>query len=133
MNWFRRVMYGRYGIDPLGIALVGFSFLLMILRGMFRGFFAGMLSLLALAALMICYLRAFSRNLDKRRLENDWFMTWWRPIAQWFSGRGAAFHELQDYKHFKCPKCGQKIRVPRGRGKVNITCPGCREQFIRKT
>lgn len=126
-------MIGRYGIDPLGFALVAGSFLCMFLRGFFRhGFFSGLLSLLALALLAYCYYRAFSRNISRRRMENDRFMVWWRPAYNWLRGRRAAFEELQRYKHLKCPRCGQKIRIPRGRGKVSITCPGCREAFIRK-
>lgn len=133
MNWIRRVMIGRYGIDQLGVGLIGFSLVLMLLRGVTHGFFSGLLSLLALVSLALCYLRLFSRNFDRRRRENELFMTWWRPISQWLSGRKAAFQEFQTYKHFKCPHCGQKIRIPRGRGKVSVSCPGCRKQFIKKT
>lgn len=133
MNWFRRMMIGRHGIDPFGFALIGGSFICMFLRSFFRrGLFGGALSLVALALLAYCYYRAFSRNIGRRRMENERFLIWWQPIYGWLRGRKGAFEELQNYKHLKCPRCSQKIRIPRGRGKVSITCPGCGERFVRK-
>lgn len=134
MNWLRRVMAGRYGIDPLGYALIAASLVCMVLRAPFhRGFTGFLLSLASLGLLAYCYLRVFSRNYEKRRLENERFLSWWRPAFQWLLGRKGAFEEWQAYKHFQCPHCSQKCRVPRGRGKISVTCPGCHQQFVKKT
>lgn len=39
------------------------------------------------------------------------------------------FTEKKNYKIFKCKNCGQKLRVPRGKGKITITCRKCGVQF----
>ena len=36
-------------------------------------------------------------------------------------------------RYYKCPKCKQLVRVPRGKGKISITCPRCKEKFVKKT
>ena len=37
------------------------------------------------------------------------------------------------YKFYTCGQCGQKVRVPKGKGKIEITCPKCRNTFIKRT
>ncbi|RKJ55209.1 hypothetical protein D7X25_08530 [bacterium 1XD42-8] len=132
MNWFRRMMAGRYGMDQLGYGLLVGCMLCILLRGICKESAAAFLSILAVVFLGFCYYRIFSHNIPRRQLENQRFLQWWYPIAQWFSGRKGAFAEMQNYKHMKCPHCGQKIRIPRGRGKVSVTCPSCHESFIKK-
>ena len=39
----------------------------------------------------------------------------------------------REHRYFDCPKCRQPVRVPRGKGKIMITCPKCKERFQRKT
>lgn len=130
MNWFRRVMAGRYGIDQLGYALLIASVLFIFLRGV-TGWVIFYLA--GLAVMLFCYMRFFSRDFDKRRTENMRFMTWWRPLEEKLMRRGADLSDLRTHCHFKCPQCRQKVRVPRGRGRIAITCPGCHISFIRKT
>lgn len=130
MNWLRRFMAGRYGTDQLSYVLLGACLVLMLLARMTRW---GIFQLLAFAVLALCYLRVFSRNTSRRYAENMRFLQYWKPISQRFSGMAATARESKAYCHLKCPNCGQKIRVPRGRGKISITCPGCRQQFVKKT
>lgn len=129
-NWFRRMMTGRYGIDKLGYVLIGGSLVLIFLQGFLRW---DLLYLAALALLALGYYRFFSRNIPKRRNENDKFLRWWAPIGAMLAGKGREVSELRDYHHFKCPSCGQKVRVPKGRGRVCISCPKCNTDFIKKT
>lgn len=131
MNWLRNFMYGRYGNDGLNIALLIFSFLI---SGVFRcfpwpirlGIFAGY------AVLFIVFFRMLSRNIERRRRENDVFMRGFRKLTGWFRGHRAKSSDKM-HRYFKCPDCGAQLRVPRNRGKIEITCPRCKKQFIKKT
>lgn len=134
MNWLRRMMLGRYGVDQFSIALLVFSVVLSLLQGFFHAaMIRTLFFVLSFACMALCYFRILSRNHEKRRLENQKFVYWWSPVYQWLRGRKGAFEELQTYKHFKCPQCGKKVRIPRGKGRIAITCPGCHISFIKKT
>ncbi len=118
-DWFRNFMLGRYGSDKLNGALLLAGIVLMVLGSVFKGL--AFLTLLAYVPLFWCIFRMYSRNLEARRRENAAFLNF--------------FHHLKDREHryFRCPRCKQTVRVPRGRGKINIRCPKCSEQFIRKS
>ena len=120
----RRFMIGRYGSDQLGRWLLGAAIVLIVL-GMIgnrtgSAVLAG-LSLLAYVPLIWSIFRMYSRNIEARRRENLAF--------------GRFLTRIRDREHcyYACPKCRQTVRVPRGRGKINIRCPKCGEQFIKKT
>ena len=137
LDWFRRIMIGRYGVDQLTWALVAGYFtcrLLWLLTHWGWLTWAGLLLLLVAAG------RIFSRNFPRRQAENRTFLrVWYRlctfgrrlqeTIARW-RGWMAAW---RTHKIFSCPSCHQKLRVPRGRSKIAISCPKCHTQFIRKT
>ena len=79
------------------------------------------------------YFRVFSRNVNKRYAENQKFLNAryeWTIKAE---RRKKRFAQRKQYKFFKCPMCKQEVRVPRGHGKICITCPKCREQFVRRS
>ena len=119
---FRSFMTGRYGTDKLGLSLLGAALALSLL-GSFIPVAAVKLALtLAYYGLMFWALfRMFSRNTYARYEENRKFLRF--------------FDQLKDreHKYYSCPKCRQTVRVPRGKGKIAITCPKCREKFIKKT
>ena len=118
----RRFMEGRYGTDRLNTAILTAG-LVVCLISMFIRIPAVNLVLTAVSyALMIwAIIRTLSRNTYKRYQENRKFLQ--------------IFDRLKDREHryFDCPKCRQMVRVPRGKGKIAITCPRCREKFVRKT
>ncbi len=122
-------MYGRYGQDQLGLFLITVAMIIFIVSL----FTVPYLYLLSIAIIGYEYFRMFSKNRSARYKENLWFVNhtlWLRK----FSGKiKYSFTEGRKYKVFKCPKCGQKLRVPRGRGKIEIRCRKCGEQFIRKS
>ncbi len=130
MNWLRRIMVGRYGTDALSFGMMGVSLVLMLLARITNW---AIFSTLAFAVLVLCYIRIFSRNTSRRWSENQRFLQWWNPIQRKFYGLVDYLRECKTYRHFKCKNCKQGLRVPKGRGKILITCPNCNYQFVKKT
>ena len=129
MQKLREFMYGRYGTDQLSLALIGGGFAFYILYVFTR---SRLLYLVSLILYGIAAFRTLSKNHTKRRIENQKFMNLWYKLKNKWVGIRADFEERKTYNHFKCPACGQKIRIPRGRGKVEIRCPKCSHKFIKK-
>ena len=123
-------MYGRYGLDPLGIALMVLAFLLSIFLR-FQPY--TLIYLISYIPLVICVWRVLSRNLQKRAAENQKFMRVARPVFEWCRTLGPRLRTWGTHRYFRCPNCKQKVRVPKGRGKIIITCPKCGIEFIKKT
>lgn len=130
MNWLKKFMTGRYGIDQLSIALVVFAFLISIL---FRFYPNRILSSLYLIIPLFAYYRILSKKIYKRHAENQKFLVYWNPIENKIKNFISRFKNRKYYKYLKCPSCKQKIRVPRGKGKIKIVCPKCKETMIKKT
>ena len=126
----RQFMYGRYGTDQLSLALIGGGFAFYVLYVFTRSRF---LYLISLVLYGIAIFRILSKNHTKRRIENQKFMNLWYKLKNKWVGLRADFEERKTYKHFKCPRCGQKIRIPRGRGKIEICCPKCSNRSIKKS
>lgn len=129
MNWLRQMMLGRYGLDQLSL------FLLLV--GMFCSLLASLLhffplTLLADVIWLLAVLRMFSRNLEKRRGENVRFLRLAGPWLSWLRQRRNQLRD-RDHRYFTCPSCGQQLRVPRGKGKIAITCRRCGTVFHTKT
>lgn len=130
MDWLRKQMIGRYGYDQLSIALFALSFILMIIARL-RGF--GFIMFLSYIALAIGIYRIWSRQIVKRRNENYKFLASKRKFRLFFKRKYAHMKGLQTHKYFKCPSCKQKLRAPRGRGKIIVTCTKCKYEFRTKT
>lgn len=130
MDWLRRFMMDRYGTDQLGIALMIF-YLFLVLLASLTG--AWILRLLAQAVLGLCLFRILSRSRDRRYQENMKFMQVWTPVKVWFQSFVRRTKDTRTHKYYHCPKCNNTLRVPRGKGKIQITCPVCHTEFIKKT
>ena len=118
----RSFMSGRYGTDRLNMVILCAGLAASILSVMISVQPLNVIFWVLSYALMILAIwRSLSRNTYKRYQENRKFMQ--------------IFDRLKDRQHryFDCPKCRQMVRVPRGKGKISITCPRCREKFIKKT
>ena len=119
---YRRFMEGRYGTDRLNMTILTAGLVLCIVSMFFQIPAVNLtLTLLSYALMFWAIFRTLSRNTYKRYQEN-------RKYLQ-------IFDRLKDREHryFDCPKCRQLVRVPRGKGKIAITCPRCREKFVKKT
>jgi ribosomal protein L37AE/L43A len=114
-------MSGRYGTDKLNMYLLGFG-LILCLVSMFTPPMVDLLLTTGSYALMIyAIFRCLSRNTYKRYQENRKFLLLLDRIKD------------REHRYFDCPRCRQSVRVPRGKGKIVITCPKCREKFTKKT
>lgn len=135
MNWLRRFMYGRYGNDQLGNSLFVLYLLFFVVGLFFRGTKVySVLTICCYVVILIYFFRCFSRNIYKRQQENQKFLRMWNPVKNYFKFWKRRFQERNSTKKlFRCPKCHQTIRVPKGRGKIAISCPKCRFEFIKKT
>lgn len=134
MNRFKErmtiFMQGRYGMDQLGKVLT-FGTLFVFLLSMILHIY--IFYLVGIVGLMLSYIRMFSRNIGKRYDENQKFLNWRYKIICKISMIKNSIKDRKDNVIFKCPNCYQKIRVPRGKGKISIKCPKCRIEFIKKT
>ncbi len=130
MNWLRRLMVGRNGIDQLSIALLIAYLPVSLIAQLSR---IQLLHIVTIALLVLCYFRIFSRNIAKRHEENRKFLVWWYPIQNWVSRKAYRAKDSKTHRYFKCPHCKQAVRVPKGKGEIRITCPKCRVEFIKKT
>lgn len=129
-KWFTDFMSGRYGADQLSRATLVLCLVCIVLNAFTR---FGPAYLLALVLLVWCYFRMFSRNYVKRSAENQKYLdATWKARA-WFGKTKSRIVQSKDYHIYKCPSCGQKIRIPRGKGKICITCPKCRTEFEKKS
>lgn len=126
----RKFMLGRYGFDELSKVCLGTTVVLMVCSMFLDN---RLLYLMAIALLIFCYYRAFSRNIEKRRAEGQKYRNFrYQNTVKW-----NAFKKRQEQKKlycfYKCPQCRQKVRVPKGRGRICITCPKCSREFIKKS
>ena len=128
-NAIQRFMYGRYGNDQLNSCLILLyaAFYLLYAVTHIRVLYA-----LSVAVLLFALFRLLSRNPQCRRLENAWFTQSLRPLAHWLRLR-RTIHRDKEHCYFKCPNCGQHLRVPRGKGKITVTCRGCGAVFEEKS
>ena len=129
-NFLRNFMAGRYGPDHLNVAMILFSLVLNLLNGIVH---FPPLMYISYIVLALALYRMLSRNIKRRRAENDRFIRYWWPIRTRIGRSLANIKHRKTHRFIKCPGCGNTLRVPKGKGKLQITCPKCGERFIKKT
>ena len=118
----RNFMMGRYGTDRLNMVILSVGLVASLLSMVFRMAPVNMVMfLLSYGMLFWAIFRCLSRNTYKRYQENRKFLQLMGRVKD------------REHRYFDCPKCRQMVRVPRGKGKISITCPRCREKFVKKT
>jgi len=123
-------MAGRNGPDNLTIA----SFVVAIILN-FIYMYLGIVivEIFSTALMLYAVFRMLSRNMEKRRSENAVFMGLFNPVQNWVKQKIIQIKSSKTHKFFKCPGCKNVLRVPRGKGKIHITCPKCGQRFDGKT
>ena len=141
------MLQGRYGNDQLNRALfiAGMGLNLLSLFMPVMSYFKGLFNALGLICYILAILRMFSRKMEARAAENRHFLLCWNKATAWVQRRKTAgpraktakanptFEERRKYKYFMCNQCTQRMRVPRGKGKVRITCTRCGHKFDMKS
>ena len=118
---------GRNGFDALSMTILWSSVILAVASSFISiPWLYYALYFISLGGLVYAYFRAMSRNLEKRRAENA-------VLVNKISLIKRKWKERKTHRFYKCPKCRTVLRVPRGKGKINITCRCCGERFIKKT
>ncbi len=139
----QRFMAGRYGNDQFNQFLYVVTIILLVLALIFS---RPIFYVIGVVCLVYSYIRAFSKDINKRYAQNTRFLEIWDSVVDRFRGRkssssrdksrsssGSGSGGSTAYHIYTCPQCRQKIRIPKGKGRVNITCPKCRHQFIKRT
>ena len=124
-----RFMQGRYGGDQLNRFLM-----VMVLICFAVSLFGGrVFYLIGTAILVYAYFRMLSKNVYKRREENNVYLRYTYKVRQTFATWKRDMRQRRTHHIYKCPSCRQKIRIPRGKGKIEIRCPKCGQTFIKKS
>ena len=126
----QRFMAGRYGNDQLNQFIFIVAIISMVLEIITR---QSLFYTLTLVLLILAYVRVFSRNINKRYEENMKFLQKKDAILNKFRKQKYYAAQRRNYHIYTCPQCKQKIRIPKGKGKISITCPKCRTSFIKKS
>ncbi len=131
---FSRFMQGRYGVDQFSNFLVILALIFMVLELFIPvSYVRSGLNSLGLLLLIYAYFRIFSKNHYKRYAENERYMKYYNKVRFFLARKKNHMEQRRTHRIYKCPSCGQSIRVPKGKGKIAITCPKCRTEFIRKS
>ena len=129
---FQRFMIGRYGMDQFGRFLSGVLLVLIIMNFLIPAALPSrILWALEWIVLIVLYARMFSKNINKRYQENEAFLRRQFYVSEWWKKWKFRFQERRKYHIYRCPNCKQKVRVPRGRGRIQIHCPKCGTDFIK--
>ena len=128
-KWLQNLMVGRYGSDELS-----FTLLMLYLGVCMFAIFADIriLQLLALGIILYAFYRILSRNIPARQAENAAYLRFLSRIGANSRARKARRQD-KAHRYYRCKHCGAVLRVPRGIGKVEITCPKCGEKLTKKT
>lgn len=129
MNRIRNFMYGRYGADQLGVFLVILGAVITFALSFVR---TPYYKLISFVPYLLFIIRALSKNIAARRRENDAFLKIYNPVKN-FCTQKYKHHQDKDHKYYKCKSCHHVLRVPSGKGKIEITCPYCNLKFKKNT
>ncbi len=129
-----RFMYGRYGVDQFSKFLLGISIALCIINIFIPfTFIKTILNIVFWGILIFSYYRIFSKKIYKRAAENEKYLKISNRFRRKFNSFKTHQRQKKYYKFYRCPKCNQKIRIPKGHGKIEIRCPKCGTKFIKRS
>jgi len=126
----RQFMVGRYGTDAFGGFTLGVTIVFIVLDVIFK---LPLFGLLAVITLFFSYFRMFSRNIPKRSAENGRYLFYRQKYFGWWDRKKRQLLDLRTHHIYRCPQCRQKIRIPRGKGMIEVRCPKCNTTFKKKS
>ena len=133
-KWLAKVMVGRYGVDQLTNAMLVLSMVLLVVALFFGNSIVNtILWTLAVLLLVAGYYRIFSKKTSQRYQENQKYLRLRNRITGRFRSMKERLKQRKTHRFFKCPQCGVTVRVPKGKGKIKITCPKKKTAFVRNT
>ena len=133
MQRFMRFMYGRYGMDEFNFFLLVFAMVVLIIAIFVPVPASLIIRLIALAATAFAVFRALSKNRYARNKELKAYNKIRFAITGVFKRIKIRFSQRKTHGFYRCPECKTTVRVPKGRGKIRISCPKCGNTFIRKS
>ncbi|MBQ4283033.1 MAG: hypothetical protein IJB96_03795 [Lachnospira sp.] len=125
-----KFMYGRYGVDHLSRLIIIIAICLLAVTIFW---YNTVVYIIGVILVFYVYFRTFSKNISKRYAENQAYLKLRYKVIGKFNNWKARCKDAKTHKIYRCPSCSQKIRVPKGKGKISIKCPKCRIEFIKKT
>ena len=129
-----KFMYGRYGTDRLNMFLL---IVLIVCAGLNlfvrNGYFSIVMSSWETLLIVLIYYRMFSRNIQKRYAENQKYLSLENKVKRFFGRTKYIQEQRKDFHINTCPQCRQKIRIPKGKGKISVRCPKCGAEFVKKS
>ena len=128
-----KLMYGRYGVDQLGRAMLIFALVLCVLSLFVPRRLSGIIYYISLILIILMYIRMFSKNIQKRYQENNKYLSLKASFLRKFQREKEIFSQRRFYHFYRCPRCRQRIRIPRGKGRIEIRCPKCSQTFIKRS
>lgn len=128
-----KLMYGRYGVDQLGRAMLIFALVLCVLSLFVPRRLSGIIYYISLILIILMYIRMFSKNIQKRYQENNKYLSLKASFLRKFQREKEIFSQRRFYHFYRCPRCRQRIHIPRGKGRIEIRCPKCSQTFIKKS
>lgn len=130
MNQLRKFMYGRYGVDRFSRIIILFSLIIALIVSLTR---SSLFLWLSYIPLFYALFRILSRDTQKRARENYIYSEIIRRIKVRAKNARLLLVGTKTHKFYRCKGCGQMIRIPRGKGKISISCPKCRREFISRS
>lgn len=130
MNQLKKFMYGRYGIDQYTRAIIILGLIMTLISSLTRNSIIMMLSYIPI---VYAFYRILSKNIQKRSRENYIYCDIIRKIKVKINNFKLLLIGTKTHKYYKCKNCRQMIRVPRGKGKISISCPKCKKEFVSRT
>ena len=125
-NKIRNFMYGRYGIDDLYKLLLFICFILLVINMFLNN---NIIRIIELLLIFIILYRSLSKNISRRKKENDKYLNIKNRIITSFNYNKKKYEERNTHMYKKCPNCKQKIRLPLKKGKHTVKCPNCSYKF----
>ena len=130
---FIRFMQGRYGVDQLSKFILILGLVFVVISALFNNALSLLTYILGWVMVIYCYFRIFSRNIPKRYAENQAYLAKTYKIRTFFGKQKNIWQQRKTHHIYTCPSCKQKIRIPKGKGKIEVRGPKCGTTFIKNS